>query len=122
MNLKRSRSNFCDKNRAVEFIFALLLLSLFRVSHSPSHMSKEMMARAEREGRDKEERKGERRRGREGERRGGRFYKGYFPILFVQIYPSHILKDAGKINEIMVTLTLRVPQKNFVCFKILAKQ
>lgn len=62
-----------------------------------------MVARAEREGREKEG-KG----GREREREGG-FRRVYFSIL----YPSPVPKNAGKMNEVMVTITRRVSQQIF---------
>lgn len=50
----------------------------------------------------------------EGGGEGG-FIRVYLPILFIRIYPFHIPKDAGKINEIMLTLTLST-SKNVVAF------
>lgn len=68
-----------------------------------------MGSREERE-REKERRKegGEKERERKGERD---FIRLSFFILFIQIYPSTIPKDAGMINEIMIMIILRVSQK-----------
>lgn len=99
---------------------SFLLCSGYPSSEYPWSLTYEQRhgGQSRREGREKEGKKGERRRGKEGG-----FIGDCFPILFIQIYPSPIPNNAGNIDEIMVTLTLRVVQKIFCCFEILlAKQ
>lgn len=62
--------------------------------------------------------RGERKKGRrEKEREGGGEREGrcgFIRVYFSILYPSPVPKDAGKMNDVMVAVTLRLSQQIFL--------